>query len=396
MDWNNLDEHTWYKAGYEALNAFRVPELLEPMSLYDVELPPSSFAGFGYGTANRGSVHTQSTDRAVGALGKFNLYGPNLDAYSPYLLFSRTHLSQFDAHKQRIVFGSADHNLRIDCSLTYPLNEWMRYNSATFIDYTYIYGWNLNRYTEWRAQFHLPFKQGQFSWLDWSKYDRSLEYDEIDEAFDYISQLYTPAARDRLRFSSYYYAHKTVIAPSETQGKGELFDVHGWGPSGSGFTHVINNFCNKRRMSYLLRMLDVDAKIWCAQDDVVLAGYRLDRLTQDAVDRLCRAWPLSKLEVSGRISENPEHVEFLSYNMTGGRLVRDPFRLYLLAIYPERRTIFDPAESAGRLRGLQLSMGQSESWLGQAAEQIEAVYCSGRQMEPIAVATGPFHPLFDF
>lgn len=386
LDTIDFDEDLWRSCATRAFNAFCMPDQLTPLKLYDVALPPNSAAGFGYGSARRGDVHTQSTDRAIGALGQFNLHGENQRAYTPYLGFTRSQLSTLDKPKERLVFGAADHNLRIECSLTYPFNDWLKWNSAYGYDYSFVYGWDLSRYQDFRRNFHRNFgANAQYGWFDWSGWDSSLEPEEIEDCFSHIGALYPNEARERVQFSSTYYKKKTVVLSKPgVAHTGELWELDGWGPSGSGFTHIVNNFGNYRRSHYIRRLLDVDAMIHFAQDDALWSGYRLDRLEQSRIDEICKIWPTSHLKVEGCISGDPDAAEFLSYTTPHGMIHRDAFRIYCLAIFLERPLRYpSPEHSAGRLRGIQLSVGDEHRWLTQAAESIEARFCAGRRMSPL-------------
>lgn len=387
LDHPEFDSDLWNSLRPYTTQAFNFPTGLEPLALYDVVLPANSFAGYGYGTALRGQVHSVSTDRAVGALNGFAKYDTQIKLYSPYTAFARTQLSKLDKPKERLVFGAADHNLRIECSFAYILNGYMKHYSSCGTHYPFIYGWDLNRYAGFRHELNLRYSQScaQHGFFDWSKWDKSLEWEEIDDAVYDIGGHFTPSYwnKIKLRFINKYYQTKTISVGSAS-GSATLFQLYGYGPSGSGFTHLVNNYCNHRRTSYILKRLDIDdAQMHIAQDDLLLHGFHLDRMTQERVDTLLKPWPLAKLDVMGKITMNVDACEFLSYTTPNGRMHRDTQRLYNLAVLPEREDVHDPLLSASRLRGIYNTVGDPAGFLLEAAMKLESMYNNGEAMPPL-------------
>lgn len=393
-------EDTWRSTLAPAIDAFAVDERISPMSLYDVNLPPGSIAGRKYGSQRRGDVHNESCAVAEAALNAYSDSGPDYDRYSAYTIYARTQYADIIAPKVRGIFGAQDHNLRIECSCTYPFNVVLAEKSSPYrgCNYAYVYGWSLTDYQYWRRNFHLPWSGAQFAGYDWSRWDRSLEAEEIKDVFDEMKTLFRKTAHTRIDYSRDYYMRKPVItadADDETQTTGCLYELVGYGPSGSGWTHLVNNPCNHRRTNYLIKRLDLDAVGFFAQDDVLLAGYCLDRMTQSRVDTLLRPWPLAHLDVTkNRPSGNPDAVEFLSYTTPFGRIYREAFRLYCLAIYPERDNVTDPALTAARLRGISASVLDRHAFLLTTAKSIEDRFCGGRQQAPVYDLASKHAPLF--
>lgn len=54
-----------------------------------------------------------------------------------------------------------------------------------------------------------------------------------------------------------------------------------------------------------------------------------------------------------------------------------------MALYPERADVTDPAITAGRLRGISMSVRDQFAFLLKAAKTIEDRFCGGRVQEPI-------------
>lgn len=333
VDHPEFDADCWHSTLAEAVDVFAFDEAVKPMKLYDVNLKPSSAAGRKYGSRKRGDVHYESVDVAQTVLDRYCMFGPDYDAYSAYTVYARTQFADIFDPRTRGIFGAQDHNLRIECSLTYPFNDTLLTKSSPSrsCHYPIVYGWSLDDYTNFRRHWHLPWTGGQFAGFDWSKWDRSLEHEEITDAFDEMRCLFHPSGHKRLEFSRDYYCRTPVITGDVATEctTGVLYELFGYGPSGSGFTHIVNNVCNQRRTRYLMKRLDIDASVFTAQDDLLLAGFGLDRITQPRIDELIKPWPLAKLDVTTNPpTGDPDAVEFLSYTTPYGRIHRDAFRMY--------------------------------------------------------------------
>jgi hypothetical protein len=69
-----------------------------------------------------------------GVLVNYFYHGHQPTRYTPYIAWCR------------MVFWAADHNLCIECSLTYPVNTWLRHHSYADVHSPFVYGWGLEMY----------------------------------------------------------------------------------------------------------------------------------------------------------------------------------------------------------------------------------------------------------
>ena len=74
----------------------------------------------------------------------------NLKRYLPYLQLVRTQVAQKMEEKNWLIFGAADHNLRIEMSTFIPIHEaWYGY-PWTQVSFPIAYGWGLEMFSAQR------------------------------------------------------------------------------------------------------------------------------------------------------------------------------------------------------------------------------------------------------
>lgn len=381
LNLDKLNRDFWTESYYEAVDAMHLEDEYKCIPIYDVNLPPSSYAGFNY-YCTRGEAIPFSIRRAERALANYEVTGHRVDLYTPYTALMRTQLSRRTESKIRLVFGAADHNLRIESTVMDPIYKgWYkrRLNPTNRI----AYGWGLQELERFLVNgnnwLHADYKH--VNPLDWKHWDLSLEPEEISSAF---APLYSRFDKPlQVEFTEDYFVHKSLAIPAPDVGRntGRVVHVRGYGPSGSKATVYVNNFGNQRRSRYVAKCLGLKQfDCFTAQDDMLWLALNFDDMTPDRIETVLRPWHLAELKFDPTaVSSGIQTSEFLHNTTRYGHLIRDFKELYLHAIYPERYDNYDPALAAGRLRGIFFAGNQMHSEFLIAARMIEHDYKLGIQ-----------------
>jgi hypothetical protein len=332
----------------------------------DIPYIGSSAAGYGYHGNKRDNYHL-ARSRAWATIRMYQDKNPNFK-YVPDKAFTRTQLSSISNPKIRHIWGKSFHNLLLEGSSAYPLNQaYLKIDSPMYI------GVNLYKEMPWRILRLFAKESNSTAYcLDWSRFDMNVNSAQIEDAFSILKEnirFPTKMEEDAFDFTAEHFINTPIVMPD-----GKLFLCSTGIPSGSYYTQLVDSIVNLIFITWLLLRQGLNPPlIYVLGDDSIFAIIKTLRFDLDiaASDAAILGWLLhpDKCIVTSTWTD----VHFLGHHFYGSSLYREDFLCLTLALFTE-----DPvqhyAHSITRIRGLLVDCGFNSFYLYQLLQLMLAHY----------------------
>jgi len=178
--------------------------------------------------------------------------------------------------------------------------------------------------------------------IDFSHYDQSVQAWVISDAFDILRELFSEDDEfdeDLWNVVKHDFIHKVLYGPG-----GKLFFSRNGVPSGSMFTQIIDTLCNFIMIeSYLQsRGITNSDMMIMGDDNIFFTDVPINLVDMQGYMRSVYGMTMHPHKCTS--GTNADHPEFLSRVWTPQGVYRNPIKLLIRMLYPERRREYDKKE----------------------------------------------------
>lgn len=262
---------------------------------------------------------------------------------TPYMAFhrSQTSLPFSDDFKERV-----PENMVMKCRLVLGEGTYATLNEAQFSRpiqdlmsrVAFYAGGKNDRHTE-ELLFGMKSKHSYWTSIDFSHYDQSVQAWLISDAFDILRELFSEDENfdEQLwKVAVHDFIHKTIYGPG-----GVLFTSRNGVPSGSMFTQIIDSLCNYIMLESYFQSRGISGQhmMIMGDDNISFTDVPID--LEDMQGYMRAVYGMTMHPHKCTVGTSTNHPDFLSRVWTPQGVYRNPIKLIVRMLYPERRRKYD-------------------------------------------------------